>query len=667
MLTRVKNNVGSFLSSNFISGVWKYLSCKDKFLVVVGSILSAASSVVKVLSPAALSKAIQAVASHNSAESPTEAPTYIIIWGMHFNPQQLMYLYVGLECLSHWLDLSAKYVTSSSDEAMPQEVETKLLEKTSRLAFHTYERSVSKLSLTIKDISNCASVCSLFAHQIIPCLTILTLGSYIVGDNYGVEYGAAIVAYAMGDGIVKNIIASKATKQATHESLSSEKFRRFYDSTFNAFSSMETIHAMNHSKFECDYLSEASREYHQQQLRVTRRRNCTNFLSYFLPIISRFLVVFSIIKDGFKENEINQTIFLVLYLSRVEAAMDGYFEAHRVFAKTGKVLKSVQEILALPEEEVPHVITVRVDPKEEEKKALLPENIVADKDLFHPLPEEQDAKIQGVPLVEFKNVTFGYKPNELVLENVTFKIYKGDSIGIIGRSGMGKSTISKLLFGFYVPNSGDIYFKGVNIKDIASLNLMRSDLGFLNAEVAIFRDESYLYNIMYGLKDEALLLRIRSKKPAELEQSAFVQQGKELLIRVGLGSKVNEILNPCQGLSTGEKQRIGIARLLLRDASILILDEPTSAMDVITEAEITEQIDTLADSKTRLVIAHRLSTLQNADRIFCVSNKGLMEEKGNHEERLRLGGIYATFWNASCRRKETNKKDVPAKTAVPRN
>jgi len=237
---------------------------------------------------------------------------------------------------------------------------------------------------------------------------------------------------------------------------------------------------------------------------------------------------------------------------------------------------------------------------------------------------EELTSIQGK--VEFNNLSFAYE-NEEVLKNINLKVEPGEIIALVGRTGAGKSTLMTLLLRFYDPTTGDILVDGKNIKEV-KLASLRKQMAVVPQEVSLFKG-TVKENIAYGkpnAKDEEI---IEAAKLANAHQ--FIEKMPN-----GYESEVGERGN---NLSGGEKQRIAIARAILRDPKILILDEATSSLDPETENSIKQALDHLMQKRTSFVVAHRLYTVEKASRIVVVDNKQIAEV-GTHQELLAKGGLY---------------------------
>jgi ABC-type transport system involved in Fe-S cluster assembly fused permease/ATPase subunit len=234
--------------------------------------------------------------------------------------------------------------------------------------------------------------------------------------------------------------------------------------------------------------------------------------------------------------------------------------------------------------------------------------------------------------VRFENVEFAYNPDRKILKGISFTVPPGRTVAIVGPSGAGKSTISRLMFRFYEPSSGRITIDGQNISDVQQVSL-RAAIGMVPQDTVLFND-TIGYNIHYG-RDGA--------SDAEMKDAAKLAQIDHFIsvLPEGYDTPVGE-----RGLklSGGEKQRVAIARTILKGPPILILDEATSALDSFTEGEIQDALDRVSRGRTTIVIAHRLSTVISADEIL-VLDHGIIVERGTHSELLAQHGVFAAMWD----------------------
>ena len=260
--------------------------------------------------------------------------------------------------------------------------------------------------------------------------------------------------------------------------------------------------------------------------------------------------------------------------------------------------------------------------------------------MFHIL--EQKAEIADRPgakplvvsdgVVRFENVFFSYDPQREILKGVDFEVPAGKTVAIVGPSGAGKSTLSRLIFRFYEPQQGRVTIDGQDISSVTQESLRRA-IGIVPQDTVLFND-SIGYNIRYGRWDASM---------DEIRDAAAMAQIDRFIgiVPDGYDAQVGE-----RGLklSGGEKQRVALARTILKAPPILVLDEATSALDSFTEREIQDALERVSRGRTSLVIAHRLSTVVNADEII-VLDQGRIVERGRHEQLLEQGGVYAGMWS----------------------
>jgi subfamily B ATP-binding cassette protein MsbA len=244
------------------------------------------------------------------------------------------------------------------------------------------------------------------------------------------------------------------------------------------------------------------------------------------------------------------------------------------------------------------------------------------------IPQAADAKpIKNLnDSVEYKNVTFAYD-EKVVLNNVSLKIEKGKTIALVGQSGSGKTTFVDLLPRFYDAKEGEIFIDGIDLREL-KLHDLRDLMGNVNQEAILFNDTIY-NNIAFGVENTTMEAVVAAAKVANAHDFIIETENSYNTI---IGDRGNK-------LSGGQRQRLSIARAILKNPPILILDEATSALDTESERLVQDALEKLMKNRTSLVIAHRLSTVRNAD-LICVFHNGEIVERGTHDELLELKGRY---------------------------
>lgn len=256
-------------------------------------------------------------------------------------------------------------------------------------------------------------------------------------------------------------------------------------------------------------------------------------------------------------------------------------------------------------------------------------------------PDAKPLEISTTAEIVFDNVKFSYEPRRAILQGVSFVVPAGKTVAIVGATGSGKSTIARLLFRFYDVTDGRILINGQDIRSVTQESLQKA-IGIVPQDTVLFNNTLY-YNIAYGYPEASR---------AEVEHAAKLAHLDNLIkdLPDGLETSVGE-----RGLklSGGEKQRVAIARVLLKQPYIYIFDEATSALDTQTEREIQQNLEEISEGSTTLIIAHRLSTVIHADSIV-VLDKGKLVEQGTHQELLEKNGMYAKLWRRQQIKDEEN-------------
>jgi ATP-binding cassette, subfamily B, heavy metal transporter len=269
-------------------------------------------------------------------------------------------------------------------------------------------------------------------------------------------------------------------------------------------------------------------------------------------------------------------------------------------------------------------------------------SILAREPEIRDLPQARPLKVNS-GTIRFENVSFAYEPSRSILKGISFEVPAGRTVAVVGPSGAGKSTISRLLFRFYDLSGGRILIDDQDIAKVTQKSL-RQAIGMVPQDTVLFND-TIRYNIRYGRWEAT---------DAEVEEAARLAQ-IDPLIRIAPRGYDTEVGERGLKLSGGEKQRVAIARTILKGPPILVLDEATSALDSHTEKEIQDALERVSRNRTTLVIAHRLSTIVGADEIV-VLDQGEIVERGTHYGLLAKSGLYASMWNRQREAEEAREK-----------
>ena len=361
----------------------------------------------------------------------------------------------------------------------------------------------------------------------------------------------------------------------------------------------ETVKYFNNEKYEFHRLDESLKDY---ELAANQSRHSLSLLNVAQTFIIMLGITIMLVMSayGIKNGDINVGGFVVINAYMLQLYQPLNFLGS-VYREIRQALTDMENMFSLLE-----VSAVSKDSRED-----MPQNNTAD--------------------IRFDKVSFDYDIRRTIIKDISFTVPNGKKVAIVGPTGAGKSTISRLLFKFYDPKAGGIYINNININKVSQESL-RQIIGVVPQDTVLFNDTIY-YNIAYGKIEATKEEVINAAKNADIHEfiSALPDGYETIVGERGLK------------LSGGEKQRVAIARTILKNPKIFFFDEATSALDTSTEKEIQKNLENVSKDKTTLIIAHRLSTAANADNII-VLDKGAIIERGTHESLLLKKGKYFEMW-----------------------
>jgi ABC-type multidrug transport system fused ATPase/permease subunit len=626
-------NYGKLLS------FWEVRNCLGKneiFKISCTLLLDIVNSFAKILSPAALAKAVEMYALNEESQD---------FGGIELTAKELIFLSL---LLSVWvkLELHLKNFMLQTLENKIKEINSvKIIKLCHRVPLQQHYSLQTNIPGHLMDVIN--------LHGRLPVETVnvvyqvifdILLSNTVIWYRYGNLIGAEFLSYCLFDLFVLNHLITHFTKQQQKFEVMNKKLHKYLNHEYEILNYVETVRMFNHEKLEKKLSRDNLFNYLDASRKHQLSENIVSWLKLLPFIFANFIPLSFILKSDISVTELDEYIFLLSYLNLFNGSLVNLTQSIR---SCFRAMVSVRNLNSLVGE-------YPVTPKPPAPLNLSTFN-------FYDTPF----------VISFEHVTFTYPNNaEPILKDLNFKILPGTTVGIIGKSGVGKSTIVKLLYGFIRPQSGEIKINGHNIENIPK-NILSRIYCCVSQSPNLFKDKSLKYNVLYGATLNSFLIKflerqshpvnsasqrhnyeaINSSNEDELSDPILDRANKQFKIvmqQVELGHldpNLADQENGIENLSGGQRQRLTIARALVRNSPIYIFDESSSALDPSTEKKVFNNIRDLTIKKTRIIFSHRLSTLRYADEIIVLKN-GSIAEQGSPDKLLEERGEFYKFWRS---------------------
>lgn len=586
--------------------------------LILSGTLGILNSILKILIPASLAKAVEMIA--KSEETCT-------ILGLEFSSTALLYTSTFLTACTLTENQIRDSLLNPIENSFAKTLEQDLIKKSHEIPLLeqiNIRNDILNAHLLIHN--NCAHLPKETINSLVPSFFDICLGTYTVWNRFDNSTGLEFMSYALFNLLFYNGVILCLTQFNETSNTSTQLMNQFIGHEYERLAHAETIrmnnrqtHEINTSYKNLNKLSDSKKQFDRANFSYSILNKIPIFFGTVL-LISRLFNI-----DKIDIDDIEESIFLLSYFNVFGHSVNQFNSSLKTLLNCVDAIDKINSILGKDNETI-----------------------------IIPTP----SLLSNTNTLEFHDVTFGYKPNNPILKNISFSVPQGQTIAIVGKTGSGKSTLARLLLRLYDPSYGKIKLNGTDINTIP-LSILRSNIAYVNQFSDLFEQESLKYNVLYGAPQIDLLFststatssknyRTFDSLSAHEEKNQSIDSDSlciKLMNQSAITKFSSDINTPdiTAGLSGGEKQQLSIARALAKNADLFLFDEPTSALDSFTEYNLLANLKKITANKTTIIIAHRLSTIKNADQII-VLDEGCIAEKGTHDELLNKKGRYYNYW-----------------------
>jgi ABC-type multidrug transport system fused ATPase/permease subunit len=603
-----------------IFSLWDFqkdFSKADKLKLLTVITIDIVNSIAKMIAPAAFAKAIEMLAL--SKEN-------IEIGFFELEPKELLYisaiLSVALRSESYIKNIILNKV---NDHAIKKNA-MKIIDFEHRIPLSHHYILRTEITQSLMEILTTQSqLSSEVAAVLFQGVFDILAGSILIWSVYGKVIGIEFLIYCAFDFFILDNIVAFITKHSSHFKKMNKKLNKLMNREFEILNYGELIRMFNHEQLEAHLTEVSFDKYLSAKHKFQFFENTASMLKLIPYLIATIMPISFMIKEQLTLDDLDRFIFLITYINAFGGHVLGLSQSVK------SCLRAIESI---------HNV-----------KVLLGDNDYPLR--IYPLPLND--RCFESPEVSFENVYFTYPKNDKpTLNGISFTLFPGKKLGIVGKSNAGKSTIVKLLFGFYQAQSGSIKINGIPVENFSSDALSRI-FCCVPQTTEFFKEKSLKYNILYGNTSDVFLeeyLALEKNDEMSGDDSPTLQQADEIFSDVMNKVKLADLVDNKATekgnhltISGGQRQRASIARALVRNSKIFIFDEATSSLDAFAESEVLKNIRECTYRKSVMMISHRLSTIKDADEIIVIED-GKVGERGAPSELLGQRGLFYNYWQA---------------------